>query len=158
MDDFNQLAYLYLKRKRISVPKTKLLKQTVKDDFYLVFKSVMNVFNFLQFDTDDKSLVKKYRIQFIQNFYDQFIENESFHHSLDLDNLKNKQYFEHFGDLLMTFNLKLSAILKYYLKVTKNNFSTEDLNIIIFFILILKCNSDFQMNKDENYKIFNIFG
>jgi hypothetical protein len=119
MDDFNQLAYLYLKRKRISVPKTKLLKQTVKDDFHLVFKSVMNVFNFLQFDTDDKSLVKKYRIQFIQNFYDQFIENESFHHSLDLDNLKNKQYFEHFGDLLMTFNLKLSAILKYYLKVTK---------------------------------------
>jgi hypothetical protein len=166
MKDFILLANLYFKRKkkRKNEPKTRLLKEIEIDHFRFVFKSVINMFNFLQFDTEDKQLIQMNKLQYIQNFYSHFIDefyikDDNFHDKLNLDNsaYKNEKYYEYFGDFIMSFNLRFSSTLKDYLMETKKRFSTQDLNIIIFFILILKCNSDFQSKINGFFRPFNIF-
>ena len=167
MQDFNRLAYLYLKKKRnreLLKPKTIRYIESIKniDPFHLMVTSMINVLKFLEYDTEDIENINNDKIQYIQNFYDRFISDKSIkdgvYEKLMLDNYSYKQanYYDHLGDLFKSFNLEFSSIIKFYLYKTKKEFESHDLDIIIFFIMITKFSSTFQKTIDNSYASLNL--
>ena len=164
MSDFNQLANLYFtkKKKNFFKPKTILLNQSnnvVNDAFKKDFESmVRSIFNVLKNINEYSNDIFTDKIGFINKFYKDY--NASIpNNSLIIDNVSkiNDEYFNNLILYLKSLNPEFSFLIKFYLTKTKLEFSTEKLDIIIFFLLIVQYSDNFQKYIHQHDKSFNTF-
>ena len=149
MKNFNQLADLYFKKKRRILQKSTnivLFKSEYIKDFDYMLKSIFYVFQNLN---QVKNEIKNNKIGYINTFYDVYDSEYLIKNKPITEMVLKASYYDDLCAFLKSLKPEFSRLINYYLKRTKEQYNSEDLNLIVFFILMVENSINFQNIKQN---------